>query len=257
MSSLNLSYDAPVAHITIARPEKRNAFTQDMWQHLYSHCEKIDSELVPKVTVVQAQGDVAFCAGADIQELRSLMLDKQALKTNNEIVTQAQLRLARLKSASIAAVQGACVGGGLGIALACDFRICTKDSKFAITPAKLGLIYSIEDTRRLVNIIGLARAKEMLLLGKQIDATTALNWGLVHSVVDTDALRSSCQELIEQLSKVSRHSIDGLKQTIDFVSGQSALTEQHVRDYFTAAFDHADFAEGASAFLEKRAARFS
>jgi enoyl-CoA hydratase/carnithine racemase len=257
MSTLKLSYHAPVAHITINRAHKRNAFTQDMWQRLFDHCEKIDAELGPKVTVIHAEAGSAFCAGADIQELGVLMQDKQALKANNKIVLEAQLRVEQLKCATVASIEGACVGGGLGIALACDFRICTTQSKFAITPAKLGLVYTIEDTRRLVNIVGVARAKEMLLMGKQIDAAKAFEWGLVHKVVEPDKMQEARDEYVASLSSVSRYSLEGLKKTIGFVSGHTVHSEQEIRRFFDGGFEHADFAEGAAAFLEKRRARFS
>ncbi len=256
MSNLTLIHKASIAHITISRAEKRNAFTQEMWQDLYDICEKIDTDHKPKVTIVQAESGSAFSAGADIQELRILMQDNEALKANNAIVIKAQQRLERLESASIALIEGACVGGGLGIALACDFRICTTNAKFAITPAKLGLIYSIEDTRRLVSIVGVARAKEMLLMGRQIDAKTALAWGLVNEMVTPNELNEARVEWASKLSQVSSNSIGGLKQTIGFVSGQSDKSEQEIRSRFDEAFTHADFKEGAAAFLQKRPARF-
>ena len=257
MSTLILEKQASVATITLNRAEKRNALTQQMWEQLAEFCDELgQADEPPRVLIIKAAGDKAFSAGADIQELTELITDTGALKANNQIVQQAQQKLHQLPFATVAVINGACVGGGMGIALACDFRIATHSSKFAITPSKLGLLYSIEDTRRLVNLVGEARAKQLLFLGEAINAATAEKWGLLTKSVSDSELELSVEQLKEQLLAVSGTSISGVKQTIGYINQTSDTDEHAIRQLFDQAFNGVDFAEGADAFLNKRKPEF-
>ncbi|WP_228445246.1 enoyl-CoA hydratase/isomerase family protein [Thalassotalea sp. HSM 43] len=244
-----------IANIIIDRADKYNALSQAMWQQLYDYCQQLDNEIKPRVVLIKAAGEKAFCAGADINELTDIITDEQRMQDNNAIVQQAQMALQTLSAPTIALINGVCMGGGMGIALACDFRIAAEHAKFAITPSKLGLLYSIEDTRRVVNTLGMARAKELLYLGKTISAQTALEWGMLTAMVSVDDLLESAQQLAEQLTQVSGYSISGMKQTIAFVADDQHR-QQQIRALFDGAFSGADFEEGAQAFLQKRAAKF-
>lgn len=256
MSTVTLKIIDHVAHLTINRAEKRNALSQNMWQQIADYCDQLSQHASVKVLVVSAAGNKAFCAGADIEELTTLLLDNSRLMANNEIVKSAQQKLAQLKLPTIAAINGVCVGGGLGLAMCCDFRISVNHAKFAITPSKLGLLYSIEDTKRVVDLVGLSRAKELLYLGKAISAETAEKWGLLIAVVNDDELKNTVDELVLNLLSVSRNSIAGIKETLTFIQSISANNEDEIRQLFDDAFSHEDFKEGSQAFLNKRKADF-
>ncbi|MCC5825081.1 enoyl-CoA hydratase/isomerase family protein [Alkalimonas sp.] len=257
MSTVKLSVDGAVATLCIDRADKRNALNQAMWQQLSDHCDTLQQEVKPKLVLVTAAGEQAFCAGADIQELHQLLGDSTALALNNQLVQQAQLKLQRLPCATLAVINGLCVGGGLGIALCCDFRLAVPQAKFAITPSKLGLLYSIEDTRRLVNLVGEARAKWLLYTGAMLDADTALQWGLVHQLTEPDKLAQRVSDWQQQLLAVSRVSVAGIKQTLAHLGGDPLFGEAGVRPLFDAAFQQADFQQAAAAFVAKQKVDFS
>ena len=261
MSTVTLQINHNVAWLTLNREQKRNALTQDMWQQLVQYCQQLALNDEVKVLVLTASGDKAFSAGADIEELTDIIKDSERLIANNKVVQQAQLLLQQLKIPTIAAINGVCVGGGMGLALACDFRICVEHAKFGITPSKLGLLYSIEDTKRLVNVVGVARAKELLFLGKIISAEQAVAWGLVTECVAFNQLDEKVNDLVKQLLAVSRFSMAGIKTTLEHIDnanskGEYSHNEQAVRALFDLAFTQSDFKEGANAFLEKRAPKF-
>ncbi|SEL93745.1 Enoyl-CoA hydratase/carnithine racemase [Colwellia chukchiensis] len=258
MSTVKLEINENIAQITINRAEKRNALTQEMWQKLADYCDELTQAKACKLLIIKAAGNKAFSAGADIEELTEIIKDEQRLVANNEIVQQAQLKLQKLSIPTIAAINGVCVGGGMGIALCCDFRLSVDSAKFAITPSKLGLLYSVEDTKRLVELVGLARAKEMLYLGKTITAQQAEQWGLINLLVSNETeLSESVIKLSQQILAVSSYSIAGMKSTLAFINGADLAHETEIRALFNQAFSNNDFIEGANAFLEKRAPEFT
>jgi len=257
MSTITLHIINNVAHLTINRADKRNALSQGMWQKLADYCDELNQHATVKVLVVTAVGNKAFCAGADIEELTVLLKNKTQLQQNNHIVQLAQQKLQQLPIPTIAAINGVCIGGGLGLAMCCDFRLSVEHAKFAITPAKLGLLYSIEDTKRLVDLVGLSRAKELLYLGKVISAETAQQWGLLTNIItDGSDFNGAVNQLVEALLNVSRNSIAGIKSTLGYIHATGTESEQDIRQLFDDAFNHEDFNEGAAAFLEKRKPNF-
>lgn len=256
MSTVQLSIEGQVARIYIDRADKHNALTQSMWQQISDYCDQLTNTSHPKVLIISAAGEKAFCAGADISELTEIIQDESRLVANNKVVQQAQLKLQQLPFPTIAAINGACIGGGMGIALCCDFRIAVEHAKFGITPSKLGLLYSIEDTKRVTDLLGVARAKELLYLGKIITASQANDWGLLTSLVATSELDNVVNELVQQVLSVSSFSTAGVKKTIEYVTGTVAHDETDVRSMFNQAFANQDFIEGANAFLAKRPAKF-
>jgi len=256
MSTIRLTFEEKIARLEINRAEKYNALTQSMWEQIIVACDEIETQVKPRVLIVSGAGGKAFSAGADIEELKGMIQLPETLKRNNQLVQLAQQKLESLSCATIAQIDGVCMGGGLGLALSCDFRLCSTNSRFGITPAKLGLLYSIEDTRRLVNIVGVAKAKEMLYLGTQISAETAKSWGLVSEIFASDLLTNEVNEMSKNIATVSGDSVKGIKKTIGFLTHSGAESEQHIRALFDQAFNGQDFLEGAQAFLQKRPAKF-
>ena len=258
---IELWQDGSVAHLAVRRAEKKYAFTQAMWQALRGHCQDIAAACTagrpdaPRVLVLQGEPGT-FCAGADIEELTALIRDPAALLANNEVVASAQVALERLPVATLAVIDGPCFGGGFGLAAACDFRIGSDRSVFAVTPAKLGLLYSLEDTRRLVRLVGDARTRRLLLRGERLDAHTALQWGVLDAVFEPDSLASAAASRVAELALQSRTSMAGIKATLAMLSGAGNATEAELSLAFAVAFQGPDFAEGAAAFLQRRAARF-
>jgi enoyl-CoA hydratase/carnithine racemase len=256
---IELHREGALATLTMRRPAKKNAFTTAMWQQLLVHCQGLASALgtqaAPRVLLLQGEGG-AFCAGADIDELASLLRDPAALAANNALVMQAQQALQALALPTLALIDGPCFGGGFGIAAACDFRIATPRSQFAVTPARLGLLYSIEDTQRLLSLLGASRTRALLLRGQRLDAATALAWGVLDAVVEPEALQATAQDWAAGLARQSPTSLAGIKATLNLLAGQPGSSQAAVRQAFDAAFHGPDFAEGAAAFLQRREPRF-
>ncbi|MEO6925087.1 MAG: enoyl-CoA hydratase/isomerase family protein [Rhodanobacter sp.] len=246
--------DDGVARLRISRAAKRNALATAHWAALENCLGEIHSSTAKLLVLEGVPG--AFSAGADIDELGGLLTEPGAFAASNAQVQRTQLALQRSPLTTIAAIDGACVGGGLGLALACDFRIGTARSRFALSPAKLGLVYSPEDSRRLANTVGLARAREMLLTGRMLDAPTALHWGLLNRLVADEELGTVVVSMLAQLQQTSASARTGIKQVLAFLGGDDRVDHAAATLAFNNAFGSADFAEGARAFLAKRAPRF-
>ena len=249
--SFRLTLDGKVARLVIARPEKRNALTHAMWQALPALVD--EAARTARVLIVEGEGGT-FSAGADINEFAELTADPSWRKANQAAIRVAMTSLAEAPLPTVALIDGDCIGGGCGLALCCDLRIAGPRARFGITPARLGLVYSLEDTRRLVQAVGPSQAKRILFSAELIDAVEAARIGLVTMLAD-DA-RGAVEQLAERLSAVSGHSQRESKRMVArILAGQSA-DDAETKALFAAAFDGADFREGSAAFLERRPAVF-
>ncbi|MCS6946935.1 MAG: enoyl-CoA hydratase-related protein, partial [Steroidobacteraceae bacterium] len=179
-----------------------------------------------------------------------------AMRELQQATQDAQEAWARLELPSIALIEGACVGGGCGLALACDLRLATPDAYFAITPAKLGLVYSLADTRRLCDLVGPARAKEMLFTAARVDADAALAMGLVNRIVPAAQLEATGRALAEQIAAQAPNSVRAAKRIVNAILGGQREETDTTRAWFNEAFESPQFQEGAAAFLAKRSPRF-
>lgn len=253
MSELLLEITEGVATLTLNCPAKKNAINKSMWQQLPNLLKQAETQA--HVLILRGAGNT-FCAGADIAELQAHITDLIWMRENHLHVQNAGRALQNLSIPTIALLQGAVYGGGLGLACACDFRYAQNDCQFALTPAKLGLSYSLTDTARIVDLVGAARTKELLLTAKPWPAYQALTYGLVHEVHAPNTLLPAVKALYETLLANASSAMAAIKATlIDIATGQrSESAESCAR--FDAGFTGADFAEGAAAFLEKRVARF-
>jgi len=250
-NAVTLVIDGALARLSIERPAQRNAMSHAMWQALGEHLATIRNSDV-RALMICGSGE-HFCAGADIAELRSQLDDPDALRANARLVQAVLAELAALPIPSVALIRGACVGGGVGLAVACDLRFATPEARFALTPTRLGLHYSLADTRRLAAVIGLARAREMLLTAALINASVAANWGLVSRLVgDAQALESEALKQALAWTEASPDAVAKTKQVLAYVDASRTAAETELTAAFLAAFDGPDFREGASAFLEKR-----
>lgn len=252
---VTLRLDGRIARLTINQPARRNAMTEAMWEQLDAHLSDLRDS--PARALILSGSGEHFCAGADINELREQLAKPTRLRANSERIQIVQQALAALPIPSLAAIRGACVGGGVGLALCCDLRLATPDARFALTPTRLGLHYSLIDSRRLAGVIGLARARQMLLTADLIDAAEAARWGLVTELhPDADALEAAALACAQSWAQSSPAALKQTKRVLAQLDGSQSCTEAELKAEFLAAFDGPDFREGASAFLEKRPPRF-
>ncbi len=247
--------DGAIATLHLNRPAKRNALTLEMWRRLMTLVEDADRDTAVKVIVVSGEGDT-FAAGQDIDEFEHIFSDPKVAEQVAEITYESQKRLARSMKPTIAKIRGACVGGGCGIAVCCDFRFADPSAKFAITPAKLGIIYSVADTKRLVDTVGPSRAKDILYTGRILDAPEALAIGLVDKVVDPAELDAVVLAYANQIAASSQFTTRGAKRIVQMVLDGADDDTRDTRRLFVDAFSGPDFREGFTAFTQKRKPNF-
>jgi len=255
-SPVFLEKDGAIGRLVLNRPDKRNAMSEAMWSSIPLAVAQLDADPDVRVIIVCSSSDKAFSAGADIAELEQIAGSPERQESNRQAIRDAQRTLALAKKPTIAQVSGACMGGGCGIAIHCDMRFATNTARFGITPAKLGLIYPLNDTKQLMDLVGPAKAKSMLFTGRVVDAEEALRIGLVDELFPQEELAERTQSFAQQMAQVSQYSVRGIKQIIRLI-----LDGQHDDDGVTAkmfkdAHSASDAAEGVRAFLEKRSPAF-
>ena len=244
-----------IGHLTINNPAKRNALSSDMWTALPALLDKAAATPSLRVLIVRGTGD-HFASGADISEFSELYATPQSSAKNSAQISDGLNALAAFPLPTIASIRGACVGGGCGVALACDIRFADSTSKFAITPAKMGLTYPYDDVVRLIDAVGLPHAKDMLYSARTFKAKKAKKIGLVNDVLPVDELDEFASNYAQSIAGLSSLSVASHKAIFHaYQSGLRSPSEAQIRD-FAGAFGNADFKEGFTAFLEKRRAKF-
>ena len=255
-TDLFLECDGPLARLILNRPEKRNALTRAMWQALPELVAEAVADPEVRVLIVTGRGG-AFASGADIGEFEDVYATPESADAFSAEVATALDALAACSLPVIAQIEGACIGAGCGIALSCDIRFAGDTAKFGITPAKLGLLYPLNDTRRLVDAVGQAVARDMLFSARHLGAQEALAVGLVNAVLPAGDLGNHVEDFARLIASRSRGSLEGLKSILDRIGEGQRNETAETRALFRQAFDSDDFSEGYRAFLEKRAPDFS
>lgn len=243
-------------YLMLNRPEKRNAMSEAMWRMLPEAATALDRDPDVRVIIVASTSEAAFSAGADIAELEQIAKDKARQESNRVAIREAQRTLARLAKPTIARISGACMGGGCGIAIHCDFRFAATGARFGITPAKLGLVYPLNDTKQLMDLVGPAKAKSMLFTGRVVDAEKALAIGLVDELCAQEELAAKVEGFANQMASVSQYSVRGIKGFVQRILDGQVDDDATTADLFRAAHEGEDAAEGVRAFLEKRVPNF-
>ncbi|NVJ70943.1 MAG: enoyl-CoA hydratase/isomerase family protein [Alphaproteobacteria bacterium] len=256
-SPILIRNDGPIGRLILNRPDKRNAMSEAMWSAIPEAVGLLDNNPAVRVVIVSSSSEKAFSAGADIAELEKIAASKERQESNRIAIREAQRTLARAKKPTIAQVAGACMGGGCGIAIHCDMRFAASTSRFGITPAKLGLIYPLNDTKQLMDLVGPAKAKSMLFTGRVVDAEEALRIGLVDELFDAAELAARTDAFAHQIAQVSQYSVRGIKETIRLILDGQHDDDEHTAAMFRNSNEGIDAAEGVRAFLEKRQANFT
>jgi enoyl-CoA hydratase/carnithine racemase len=246
-----------IATLVLNRPDSHNAVRLGMYEALPDLLSSVDQDADVKVLVVRGAGQKAFASGADISEFREVRANAETARAYNERVAAAERALEGLSKPTIAMVHGYCIGGGCGLALACDLRFADERASFGITPAKLGLVYSLDSTKRLVDVVGPSRAKWILMSGQRVDAERAHQIGLADEVVPTEDLEKLTYEFAELLCSRAQFSIRATKQIVNRILSGQTEDDEATRDLRNSSFDTDDYAEGVRAFLEKRPPTFT
>lgn len=254
--SLHLRLSGPVGELILNRPARRNALTRAMWQALPGLLDEALLKPDLRVLIVSGEGG-SFASGADIAEFGDIYATPESADAFSREVAVALDALADFPLPTIARIEGACIGAGCGLALACDLRYAADGARFGITPAKLGLLYPLNDTRRLVDAVGQAVARDMLFSARHMGASEAAETGLVNACIPAAELAARVLEMADLIASRSAGSLRGLKSILGQIAGGVRNDTPETRALFRQAFDSADFSEGYRAFLEKRDPDFS
>ncbi len=254
VAGLELRIEDVVATLVLDRPARRNALNREMWRGLPGLLDEARAARV-KVLIVTGAGG-AFAAGADISEFETVYADRATTTAYFGEIAAAMDAVATFEAPTLARIDGACVGGGLGLALCCDVRIAADRARLGITPAKLGLMYPLGDTRRLVEAVGPSRAKDILYTGRIVDAAEALAIGLVDEVVAAEALEAAVAAKAAEIAAASQWSARAAKAVIRRILDGQMADDATTHGWMLDAVEGEDFIEGRDAFLGKRAANF-
>lgn len=249
MPELLIGRNGPELSVTINRPEKRNALSKVMFETVATVFSEVSSDKTVRVVTLRGSGGL-FSAGGDISDFPQ---DGDRLKGTVEqrrISDAAVAAVAACPKPTVAIIDGLCIGGGLSLAMACDFRIASPGSTFTIPAAKLGLVYSPACCRRLASIVGSVMARRMLFLAEKLDSEQALAAGLIDTIGDPDELS---RDLTDRLSKLAPLSIEGSKFILDAIqSGEITSNPEGASNVVLRAMKSEDFHNATKAFLEKR-----
>jgi enoyl-CoA hydratase len=256
--TIQISVDGPLATVTISREPQLNALSSEVIAELVAATAALEEAHDVRVVVLTGAGDKAFVSGADISKFESERASQEAIVRYNATVERANAAVYEYPKPTIAMIRGYCIGGGLGLAMCCDLRICSDDSRFAVPAAKLGLGYPYHGLKKLVDVVGPSFAKEIFYTARQFDAEEARAMGLVNRVVKADELHAYVQKYADAIAENAPLTIATSKFTIgEVVKDESTRDVAKCAAMVKQCFDSADYAEGRRAFMEKRKPAFT
>lgn len=252
-TTLLTSLENGIVIVTVNRPDKMNALNTDVMSDLNAVLNEIENNPKIKAVIITGAGQKAFVAGADISEFVGLSYEegKAMAKKGQDIF----FRIENCTKPVVAAVNGFALGGGCELAMACHFRVASDNAKFGQPEVNLGLIPGYGGTQRLVQLVGKGRALELLMTGDMIDASIALEYGLVNHVVPMDDLLPKAKMILEQIIAKAPLAVAKCISAANAVFSNENGYEVELKS-FGECFSTSDMKEGTSAFLEKRRPHF-
>ena len=247
-----------VARLTIENPDKRNALDHDILDAIAEAMPELADGIETRCVIITGTGKM-FSAGYDIGDIPDEVFAEQAERLVAHPFHRAIEAVESFPFPTIAALNGHALGGGLELAVTCDLRVASSGAKLGMPPAKLGLIYSHTGLQKFIDTIGVARTRELFLVGRNVDAQRALEIGLVNEVVDETEVEAAALALAVEIAGNAPLSMKGNKEIIRRLTSFPRLSEeaeQDVIDLRLSSFQTDDFREGVRAFGEKRKPRW-
>jgi enoyl-CoA hydratase/carnithine racemase len=244
--------DAAIAVVTINRAKRRNAMTRAMWLELTRVVMELGAAPEVRAIVLTGAGG-AFCAGADISEFPAVRATVEDGRAYEAAVDGVHLAIQESAKPTIAAISGPCYGGGVALALSCDFRVADATAYFAIPAARLSNVYGVVETRALYDAVGLAVAREVLFTGRRYDAAEATDVGLATHIASHGNALEAARELAHQLRTSAPLTIKGAKTVLSAIARNATdARARDIHDVMDAAIGSEDYKEGVAAFAAKR-----
>ena len=266
--SLRIEKNDGVAELVLIGPGKGNSMGPDFWREMPDAIRALDSDESIRVILVRGQGS-HFTYGLDLMGMTeslgplimgegNLALERTKLLKLIGDMQQATEGLARCHKPVLAAVQGWCIGGGLDLIAACDFRYCSQDAKFSLREVKVGIVADLGSLQRLPRLIGEGNTREMAYTGMDVDADRALRMGLVNQVFPThEALLAEARATARRIADNAPLVVQGAKQVMDYCADKSVADGlRYVAVWNSAFLQSHDLAEAFAAFAERRPPRF-
>ena len=245
--------DGAVGWIVFNNPARRNAVSMEMWAAIPRIVAAYEADSDIRVIVLTGAGEKAFVSGADISEFAERRSSASNMKEYDAVSVEANRSLINCSKPTIAKIRGWCIGGGVGVALTCDFRIAAESAVFGVPAARLGLGYDIAGVRRLVDVVGPSYAKEIFFTARHYSAAEALMMGLINRVVAEDQFDVEFSRYTEMISENAPLTITAVKRTVkEILADETVRDETLVKEMIEACFESDDYREGRTAFMEKR-----
>jgi enoyl-CoA hydratase len=269
--NLSIERDGAVAILWLDRPEKLNALHRALWASIPAAVAELDANPEVRVIVVAGRGK-AFCAGIDLLDHASALAGGGAISGRGESAVGRRRALyddirryqrtmscfADTNKPVIAAVHGACIGGGMDLITACDIRVASADAKFSVRETKIAMVADVGTLQRLPRVIGDGPARELIFTGRDIDATRALAIGLLNDVLpDADSLHAHARQLAHEIAANSPLAVQGAKQVLGFAVRREVDAALDYVALWNSAFLHSeDLTEAMTAFMQRRPPQF-
>ena len=242
-----------VGILTFNNPERHNAVSLEMWKTTKRMLDDFAADSDIRVVVLTGAGGKSFVSGADISKFASERATLEASRAYNVKSDAASSSIAEFPKPTIAMIKGYCIGGGLGLAVCCDLRICSDNSRFAVPAARLGLGYGYSGLKRLVDVVGPSFAKEIFYTARQFDAEEALAMGLVNRVVAAGELESYVENITDMICSNAPLTIKAVKFTVgEMLKDEAKRNLARSTELVEQCFASRDYTEGRTAFMEKR-----
>ncbi len=257
MSIVTTQDRGAVRHVVLNRPDKRNAMNDELVAGLREALLAAAADHDVRCVVLRGEGAM-FSSGMDFQSLGALAADPGLLRAFRHVILATWNLCEEMTKPTIAQIHGACIGGAAELALACDLRVMAADALIGVVETRVGLIPDVGGSSRLPAVVGLGRAKEMVMASKLIDGTEAERIGLVNRVAPADELDAATDKLVEELLACAPLAVGLAKRVMDAAAKPAlAATLEHEATVQELCVRSADFAEGTAAFAEKRQPEFS
>jgi enoyl-CoA hydratase/carnithine racemase len=247
-----------VGYLIFNNPERHNAVSLEMWEAASGILADFAADKAIRVVVLTGAGGKAFVSGADISKFESERASKDAIDRYNIAVDQANTAVYDFPKPTIAMIRGYCIGGGVGLALCCDLRICSDNSKFGVPAAKLGLGYGFKGIKKLVDLVGPSFAKEIFFTARQFTAAEALQMGLVNRALPDAEVEKFVKDYADTISGNAPLTVNSVKYIVgEVLKDESERNLKRSADLVAQCFASNDYVEGRKAFMEKRKPAFT
>ncbi len=249
--------DGAALHIRFNNPAKHNALSVDMWEAVPPLLARAESDDAVRLVVFSGEGTKSFVSGADISQFEDHRAAKEAVKRYEQMAEAALMGIHDFAKPTIAAIRGYCIGGGVNVSISCDIRLATSDSVFAVPASRLGLGYRFSAMKNLVDLVGPGRAKDIFFTARRLDAAEALAIGLVNRVVPPEGLDALLAEYVHMIATGAPLTIKAGKRIIrEVLKADADIDMDLCRRLILDCFESEDYAEGRTAFMEKRKPAF-